>query len=91
MQKGVYRHFKGSYYQVLDQAIHSETDEIYVVYRALYGECQLFVRPQAMFEEMVERDGQTLPRFVYVGGELPEMGREVIAESGTDTGSGNAD
>lgn len=47
-------------------ACHSETEEQHVVYRALYGERGLWIRPLAMFRETVERDGQTLPRFVWV-------------------------
>ena len=60
---GRYRHFKGGEYQVLDVARHSETGEFYVVYRALYGEKGLWVRPAAMWCEQVTRDGKTMPRF----------------------------
>ena len=51
---GVYKHFKGDYYLVLDIATHSETDEEYVVYRALYGENKLYIRPKDMFLEEVD-------------------------------------
>ena len=67
---GRYRHFKGGEYLLVDFARHSETQEWRVVYRALYGEGGLWVRPLAMWSEPVERDGQTYPhRFTYLGGE----------------------
>ena len=64
---GRYRHFKGNEYQVLGVARHSETEEEMVVYRALYGEGGLWVRPAAMWLETVTRDGVTQPRFTYIG------------------------
>ncbi|MFR4251123.1 MAG: DUF1653 domain-containing protein [Christensenellales bacterium] len=67
LQQGKYRHFKGKEYQVLCVATHSETLEKYVVYRALYGECGVWVRPLSMFTESVTRDGKTQPRFAYLG------------------------
>lgn len=54
--KGVYRHFKGDYYLVEDTAIHSETKEEYVVYRALYGENKLYIRPKDMFLSEVDHE-----------------------------------
>lgn len=60
---GIYRHYKGQRYQVLGTARHSETLEELVVYRALYGEHGLWVRPAPMFAETVTVDGQPLPRF----------------------------
>ncbi len=63
---GVYRHFKGNEYQLLGIARHSETMEELVVYRALYGERGLWVRPAAMWSERVERDGYSGPRFTFV-------------------------
>ena len=63
---GRYRHFKGNEYQVLGVASHSETLEPMVVYRALYGEGGLWVRPVSMWNEMVERDGYSGPRFIFV-------------------------
>ena len=63
---GVYRHFKGNLYEVIGVASHSETLEPMVVYRALYGEHGLWVRPAAMFLETVTRDGVTVPRFSYL-------------------------
>ena len=53
---GVYKHFKGDYYLVEDVAIHSETKEKYVVYRALYGDCLLYIRPYDMFMSEVDRE-----------------------------------
>ena len=64
---GRYRHFKGGEYEVCGTATHSETGEQLVVYRALYGERGLWVRPVAMFLETVERDGQVRPRFECIG------------------------
>jgi hypothetical protein len=64
---GRYRHFKGNFYEVIGVATHSETRERLVVYRPLYGDGGMFVRPLAMFVEAVERDGKVIPRFEYVG------------------------
>ena len=64
---GRYRHFKGNQYQVLEMATHSETREPMVVYRALYGERGLWVRPASMWFAHIERDGYAGPRFVYAG------------------------
>lgn len=66
---GRYRHFKGGEYEVIGIARHSETREEMVVYRALYGEYGLWVRPASMWEETVTRDGKTSPRFTYIGEE----------------------
>ncbi|WP_240034778.1 DUF1653 domain-containing protein [Glaciihabitans arcticus] len=63
IERGLYRHYKGNDYEVLGLATHSETEESLVVYRALYGEFGLWVRPAAMFEETVEVDGEKVPRF----------------------------
>ena len=67
IQPGRYRHFKGKEYQVIGIARHSETQEEMVVYRALYGERGLWVRPAAMWDEQIERDGQVVRRFTYIG------------------------
>lgn len=67
IKKGLYRHFKGNLYEVIDIATHSETLEQYVVYRALYGEHGLWVRPISMWNEEVTRDGKTHKRFTYEG------------------------
>lgn len=67
IKPGRYRHFKGKEYQVLGMARHSETLETLVVYRALYGEGGLWVRPAAMWNETVEREGNIFRRFTYIG------------------------
>lgn len=64
---GKYRHFKGNEYEVIAIAKHSETTEDYVVYRALYGNGGMWVRPASMWNETVERDGVTYKRFTYIG------------------------
>ena len=64
---GKYRHFKGNEYEVLGTATHSETLEELVMYRALYGEGKLWVRPVSMWNETVEKDGQTVKRFEFIG------------------------
>ena len=66
LKPGVYRHFKGNLYELLYTATHSETLEKMVVYRALYGEGGIWVRPAAMWDEQVEKDGYSGPRFVPV-------------------------
>ena len=66
IKPGIYRHFKGNRYEVIGIANHSETMEPMVVYRALYGEGGLWVRPAAMWNEHVERDGYAGPRFQYI-------------------------
>ena len=63
---GRYRHYKGNDYEVIGVARHSETGEELVVYRPLYGERGLWVRPRTMFEEQVVVEGRTLPRFMKV-------------------------
>ena len=67
IKKGKYRHFKGNEYEVLFVGKHSETLEEYVVYRALYGEREVWVRPATMWNETLTRDGKTFPRFTYIG------------------------
>ncbi len=66
IRPGVYRHFKGKEYRVLFVAKHSETEESMVVYQALYGEYGYWVRPASMWNEMVDHDGEKLPRFQWV-------------------------
>ncbi len=68
IKPGRYRHFKGNEYEVIGTARHSETLEELVVYRTLYGDGGLWVRPAAMWTETVERDGYRGPRFVPVEG-----------------------
>jgi hypothetical protein len=63
---GRYRHYKGQYYEVIETALHSETLQAFVVYRALYGEGNLWVRPRSMFLGTVEVDGKKVPRFTFV-------------------------
>ncbi|MDE2027882.1 MAG: DUF1653 domain-containing protein [Candidatus Omnitrophica bacterium] len=69
--EGIYEHYKGKRYQVLGVAIHTETEEKLVVYKALYKgnfpEDALWVRPLAMFQEQVVVDGKSLPRFRFLG------------------------
>ena len=67
VQCGKYRHFKGNEDEVLGTATHSETLEELVVYRALYGEGKLWVRPVSMWNETVEKDGKTVKRFEFIG------------------------
>lgn len=64
---GRYRHYKGKDYLVLGVAHHSETMEELVVYRLLYGDHGLWVRPRTMFLETIEVEGRAQPRFAYVG------------------------
>lgn len=66
IKPGKYRHFKGNMYEVIGIAKHSESLEEMVVYRALYGSGDLWVRPVSMWNETVERDGKTFKRFEYV-------------------------
>lgn len=67
VRPGRYRHYKGKEYRVIACAKHSETDEELVVYRALYGNFDLWVRPKTMFVETVSVNGKTVPRFTYLG------------------------
>lgn len=64
---GKYKHFKGNEYEVLYIAKHSETGEDMVVYRALYGDFGIWVRPASMWNEVIERDGKKMQRFTYIG------------------------
>lgn len=64
---GKYRHFKGNEYEVIGIAKHSETLAPMVVYRALYGEKDLWVRPAEMWNETITRDGKTFQRFTFIG------------------------
>ncbi|MBQ4651366.1 MAG: DUF1653 domain-containing protein [Oscillospiraceae bacterium] len=66
IKPGKYRHFKGKEYEVLFTARHSETEEEMVVYRMLYGDQSIWVRPASMWNETVERDGKSFKRFTYV-------------------------
>ena len=63
IQPGRYRHYKGNEYDVIGVARHADTEEAFVVYRALYGERGLWIRPAAMFLETVVVEGRPVPRF----------------------------
>lgn len=63
---GYYRHFKGHYYYLVEMATHSETLEPMVMYRALYGERKLWVRPASMWTEVVDKPEYHGPRFMAV-------------------------
>lgn len=67
LKPGRYRHYKGKDYEVIGVARHSETEEELVVYRPLYGDQGLWVRPLSMFRETVEVAGESVPRFSYLG------------------------
>lgn len=68
IKKGIYKHFKGNEYEVIDVATHSETEESYIIYRALYGDKKLWVRPESMFFEEVNKPEINYrgPRFIYI-------------------------
>ena len=64
---GRYRHYKGKEYEVIGVAKHSETEEEFIVYRTLYGNFDLWVRPKAMFLEIITVNGSLIARFEYIG------------------------
>lgn len=64
---GKYRHFKGKKYEVICTAKHSETLDEMVVYRALYGDGEVWVRPASMWNDEIEKDGIRIKRFTYIG------------------------
>ena len=66
MKKGIYKHFKGNMYEVLDVALHSETLEEMVVYRSLSDSSKIWVRPKAMWDEKVEVGTERVKRFTYI-------------------------
>ena len=66
IKKGLYKHYKGNLYAVIDVARHSETEEFLVVYRPLYGDRDLWVRPLDMFMENVTVDSEQVPRFRFI-------------------------
>jgi len=67
MKTGIYEHYKGSRYEIIDTLHHSETEELMVLYRALYGDHGLWARPYTMFFEEVTVDGITQARFKFIG------------------------
>ena len=67
LRPGIYKHYKGDLYEVITTARHSETEEWMVVYKALYGEKGMWVRPYEMFVEKVEVDRVMVDRFAFVG------------------------
>ena len=70
IKTGLYRHYKGNDYQVIGTAQHSETLETLVVYKPLYGDSGLWVRPLTMFIETVGIDGETKPRFQFLSEQI---------------------
>lgn len=67
IRKGRYRHFKGNEYEVIDVARCSETDATFVIYKPLYSDEGLWIRPLDMFLERIERDGKEIDRFEFLG------------------------
>lgn len=66
IEPGKYRHYKGNEYEVLTMALHSETEELLVIYRALYGEGRVWARPASMWNELVTVNGQQVRRFTFI-------------------------
>ncbi|WP_173047761.1 DUF1653 domain-containing protein [Nitrospira sp. KM1] len=66
IRPGRYRHYKGREYEVIGVARHSETEEEFVVYRALYGDFGLWIRPTLMFSETILIEGRSIPRFQLI-------------------------
>lgn len=66
IRPGRYLHYKGGEYEVIDLVRHSETEELLVLYRPLYGDMNLWVRPLTMFSESVDVEGESVPRFAYL-------------------------
>ncbi len=67
IKPGRYRHYKGNEYEVIGVGSHSETLEAMVIYRPLYGDGGLWVRPATMWNEIIAKDGVTMKRFEYIG------------------------
>ena len=77
---GIYRHYKGNKYEVIGFAKHSETLEDMVIYKALYGENGIWVRPLSMWENLIEIDGKTVKRFEFVGTSFKSLFNEAIKD-----------
>jgi hypothetical protein len=73
IKKGIYQHYKGFYYDVLDVAQHTETLEELVIYRALYGDYKIWLRPLTMFLEDVEINGVKTKRFQYIQEKMDQL------------------
>ncbi len=67
IKRGIYRHYKGNLYEVLEIGRHSETEEWMVIYRTLYGDGGVWIRPYEMFIEDIEVKGEKIKRFEYMG------------------------
>jgi len=67
MKTGIYEHYKGNHYEVINIVRHSETEELMVLYRALYGDEGLWVRPYRMFFETIIIENEEVSRFNYIG------------------------
>ena len=67
IKRGIYRHYKGNLYQVLSTGRHSETEEWMVIYKTLYSDASIWVRPFDNFTGMVEVNGKMEKRFAYMG------------------------
>ena len=65
IQPGIYKHYKGNLYEVLGTARHSESEEVFVVYKTCYGDRSSWIRPLEMFTENITKDGQLVPRFEF--------------------------
>jgi hypothetical protein len=63
---GLYKHYKGNFYTVIGSAIHSETEEVMVIYQPKYEGASVWVRPEKMFNEIIEINGKSVPRFEFV-------------------------
>jgi hypothetical protein len=81
IQPGLYRHYKGTEYQVYALVKHSETEEELVLYKALYGEYGLWVRPLSMFTESVTVNGKKIDRFQFIK-VLPNRSEELVIQKG---------
>jgi len=78
---GIYRHYKGNQYEVIGFAKHSETLEDMVVYKALYGEHGVWVRPLSMWDNPINVDGKTVKRFEYIGESVGTDRKDEIDEA----------